>query len=144
MLGFPGLPAAAAFGAFLAIFREEHHVFRAAVLSIVLTLAVGPGAALQCGPGCGAHPAAKDECHQEDHSGSPSVGGDDTCDHLVLGAVAVLREHVRRAESSPDVDHAMPVPRYQLVHSTIDVSPRHEPGRECSLDKRPLSIVLRV
>jgi len=130
-------------GVFLAILRKEHHVFRAAALSIVLTLAVGPSASLLCRTWCDPHAAAASGCHQEDPPGSPSAGGDDSCDHQVLSA-AFVPENVRRALSSPDWDHAIPVPRYQLAHSTIDAPPRHEPGREWPLEKRPLPTVLRI
>jgi len=119
-------------------------VFRAAVLSIVLTLAVGPNATLLCRTWCDPQAAAASVCRHEAPATSPSVAGDDSCDNMVLSAAAFLRKDVRRGVSAPDAAHAVLVPRYQLAQSTTDASRRHEPGREWPLDKRPLPTVLRI
>lgn len=130
-------------GVFLAILRSERHVVRAFVLSIVLTLAGGPNASLLCRTWCDPQAAAASGCRHEDPATSPSVAGDDSCDKVVLSA-AFLREDVRRGASAPDADDAVLVPRCQLAHSTTDARPRQEPGREWSLDHRPLSTALRI
>ena len=119
-------------------------MFQAAVLSIVLTLAVGQNVALLCRTWCDAHAAAASECHHEHSSNTPSVAGDDNCGNPVVGATAVVREDVRRGVSSQDTNHAIPVPRYQLAQLRIDSCPGQETWRERSLEKRPLSTTLRI
>lgn len=71
------------------------------------------------------------------------MAGDDSCDNVVPSA-AFLREDVRRGVYSPDGDHAIPVPRYQVACSTTDARPGHEPALEWSLEQRPLPTVLRI
>jgi hypothetical protein len=117
---------------------------RGAVLSIVLTLAVGPEAALLCRARC--HPQAADAsaCHDEKQVSSSSVGADATCDHVVLNIAAYLREDVRRGVSAPDTSHTLPVTRYQLAPSTTHPRAGKEPGREWSLEKRTLATALRI
>lgn len=124
-------------------FRNENHVCRAAVLSIVLTLAVGQNAPLLlCRAWCDQQAAAASGCHHQNPAPSLSMAGDDSCDNVLIAAF--LREQVRRGVSSPDRDHAIPVLLYQLAPSATDVRPGQQPGRECSLETRPLSTVLRT
>ena len=119
-------------------------MFGAVVLSIVLTLAVGLNASLLCRAGCDPQAAVASGCHHDDSTTSPSLAGDNSCDNVVLGAAAFLREDVRRGVASQDADHAVLVPRYQLAHSTTDTRPNQETGREWSLEERPLSTALRI
>jgi hypothetical protein len=120
-------------------------VFRAAAISIVLTLAIGPNAQLLCKAWC--HPQAArsaSECHHKNSSTTPSVASDESCDKAVGGPTAMLREGGWRGVPSPHANQAIPVPRYQLVRLTIDARPGHEPWREWSLEKRPLATALRI
>ena len=119
-------------------------MFRAALLSIVFSLAVGQNVALLCRTWCDAHVAAASECHHKSSSPTPSVAGDEHCDNVVLGATAVLREDARRDVSSQNANQAIPVPRYQLAHLTIAARPGEEPWRAWSLEKRPLDTTLRI
>ena len=119
-------------------------MFRAALLSIVLSLAVGQNVALVCRAWCNAHMADASGCHHEDSPTTASVAGDESCDNVAVAATAVLREDVRRDVSSPDTNHAIRVPRYQLALLTIDVHTAPDTWREWSLKKRPLSTALRI
>jgi hypothetical protein len=131
-------------GLVLAHWKNEYPVFRAALLSIVFSLAAGQNVALLCRSWCDAHAAVPSECHHENSSTTPSVAGDKDCGKVVVAATAILREDVRRGVWSRDTNQAIPVPRYQLAQLTIQERPGHEPGREWSLEKRPLSIALRI
>lgn len=119
-------------------------MFRAALLSIVFSLAVGQSVALLCRTWCDAHVAAASECHHKDSLSTPSVAGNENCENVVAAATAVLREDVRREVSSQNAHQAIPVPRYQLAQLTIDERRGQEPWREWSLEKRPLSTALRI
>jgi hypothetical protein len=130
-------------GVFLAIYRGEHHVFRAFVLSIVLTLAVGQNATLLCRAWCDPQAAAASGCHHEESTNSPTMGGN-SCDHAVLSIGAFLREEVGRAVDAPDAARAIFVPRYQISQSSTDARVAQKPEREWSLEKRPLSTALRI
>ena len=115
---------------------------RAAVLSIVLTLAGGPNAFLLCETFC-LTAAAGNGCHHEAPVTSPSLANEDRCDDVVLSAI-FLREDVRGVVSVPNSERAIPVLPYQLARPASLARPDHEPGREWSLDKRPLPSVLRL
>lgn len=63
------------------------------------------------------------------------LSGNGTCDHLMLSAVTFVQENDRRVVSSRDGDRAIPGPRHELAHSTIDARLRHEPRSEWALDR---------
>lgn len=117
-------------------------MFRAALLSIVFSLAVGQNVALLCRTWCDAHVAAASECHHENSSSTPSMAGDEDCDNAAV--VVVLKEDVWRDVSSQDANQAIPVPRDQLAQLTIDTRRGHEPWRKWSLEHFPLSTALRI
>ena len=145
-------------------------MLRTVALSIVLTLAVGPEAALLCRAWCHPQVASASACNHglaaadanPSHHGEPaassapddveasaaqSVVWDDTCPYCDKGglvAVPFLREDGRRSVSALDSLQAILVPRYQFAPSTIHSRAQHEPGREWSLEGRHLPSVLRV
>ncbi len=119
-------------------------MFRALVLSIALTVAAGPSAAMLCRTWCNPQVAAADGCNHAASTASTSVAADDTCDDLALSAAAFVREDVRRDVSSADRHYALLVPRHHLADTTSDDSYRHRSWPESSLEKRPLSANLRI
>lgn len=122
--------------------NDEHHVFRTAVFSIVFSLAVGQNVGLLCRTWCDAHVAPATECHHKNSSTTPTIGGDEDCGNPVA-ATAVLRD-IRRNVVSQDPNQAIPVLRYQFARLTIDAGPDPEPGRDWSLEQRPLATPLRI
>ena len=130
-------------GVLLAIHGSGRCIVQAVVLSIGLTLAVGPNVELLCKTWC-PQAAAASECHHKSSSPTPNVAGDKNCDNVVAAAIAVLRDDVRRGVSSQDANQAIPVPRYQLAQLTIDARRGQEPWWESSLERRPLSTALRI
>jgi hypothetical protein len=123
----------------------EHSVFRAALLSIVLLLAAGQDVSLLCRTTwCDPQSAEASGCHRNISIVTPSVADDDSCDNSAVSATAVLRESVRRDVSSPDAPQAIPVPRYQISHVTLNTRLGREPWREPSLDGPPRPVVLRI
>jgi hypothetical protein len=120
----------------------EHHVFRAALFSIVLTLAIGQNASLLCKVWC--HDATSAGCSHQDSVTSPSVSAHDNCSSDVSGAVAFVREDARRTAAAPEAQNALSVPRFLLALSHTDLGCSFESGRRLLLEERPLVIVLRI
>jgi hypothetical protein len=83
-------------GAPLACIPTEHHVFRAAVLSIVLTMAAGPTASLLCAGMCNPHEPATTGCHNPAAAMRANLRGEDSCLHVVLGTIPQTRDDVGR------------------------------------------------
>lgn len=121
----------------------EHHVPRVPALWIVLTLAAGPNAALLCGTSCDQTSAGPSRCHTEAMTTAPIVSGDEGC-AKGLSAAVFLGEDVRRGVNSHGAGQAVLVTPYQFAHSATDACPALEPGRQWSLDHRPLALALRI
>jgi hypothetical protein len=139
--GFPEVPPFRA-GAPLALRGGEHQVFRAALFSIVLTLAVGQNASLLCKVWC--HDATSAGCPHQHSTTSAKVSADDNCSSVVLEAVAFVREDARRTAAAPDAQNALVVPRFRLAPSPTDTRLGFESGRPLPLEERPLVIALRI
>lgn len=120
----------------------EHHVFRAALFSIVLTLAVGQNASLLCKVWCPDTTSAG--CPHQDSTTSPIVSAHDNCRIDVGGTVAFVREDARRTAAAPDAQNSLTVPRFLLALSHIDLGLGFESGRRLLLEERPLVIALRI
>lgn len=119
-------------------------MFRALVLSIALTVAAGPSAAILCRAWCNPPVAPADGCHHAASTASISVAANDTCDDRALSAAAFVREDVRRGVPSPDGPYALLVPRHHLADTTSDDSRRQNSWPESALEKRPLATNLRI
>jgi hypothetical protein len=117
-------------------------VFRAALFSIVLTLAFGPNASLLCQVWCPDTTSAR--CPHQDSVTSPSVSAHDNCRSDAGGAVAFVREDARRTTAAPDAQNALAVPRFLLALSHTDLGSGFESGRRRLFEERPLVIALRI
>ena len=144
--GFFRIPSKVLVASFLRAWSLEYHVFRAAFLTIVLTLVVGPDASLLCRVWCDQHPPAAKECHHRDSGRtSPTVANSTTCDNVAGEAFVFLREDAPRTASAPIGDHAIEIlPLYRLAASTIDSPLDYEPEYEWAQEKRPLVTTLRL
>ena len=121
----------------------EHRVFRAALLSIVLTLAVGPNASLLCAVLCHPDAASTGSCEHRDPT-STSVRSNDGCPDIAAGTAALVREEVRRGVSASDRQHVVVVPRFQFVPPPSPPEFGREPGQGPPLEARPLVLALRI
>ena len=139
--GFPEVPASSGWRSSCP-YKGEHHVFRAALFSIVLTLAVGQNASLLCNAWC--HDATSARCPHQDSTTSPSVSAGDNCRSDVSEAVAFVGEDARRTAAAPDAQNAFAVPRFLLACSHIDLGFGFESGRRLLLEERPLILALRI
>jgi hypothetical protein len=124
----------------------EDHVFRTALFSIVLSLAVGQNASLLCKTLCDPAAAAGNGCH--DHSGrsgsSVTLTGGHHCDSDAPLVTAYVKENVRRSAPAPQTVSSLPIARYLAVSTMVALHPNHGPGRLPSLEKRPLDTALRI
>ena len=120
----------------------EYPVFRAALFSIVLTLAFGPNASLLCQVWCPDTTSAR--CPHQDSVTSPSVSAHDNCRSDAGGAVAFVREDARRTTAAPDAQNALAVPPFRLAPSPTNLRSGFEAGRRLLLEERPLILALRI
>lgn len=132
-------------GVALASLYNEHHVFRAAVVSIVLTLVIGQNTAPLCRAWCDSMAAAETRCHHHDAvATSVSTVGDVACDMAVRSALGFLREELQRGASSHNAQHAILIPCDPLAHVTVAARLSPDPGLERSPRQRTLPTVLRL
>jgi hypothetical protein len=117
-------------------------VFRAALFSVVLTLAIGQNAGLLCKVWCPDAPSKS--CPHQESTTSPSVRADDTCTNVAVGAVAFVLEDGRRTAPGQDAQHGLVVVRFQLVAPPTDPRSGYESGQRLLLEERPLVIALRI
>ena len=127
----------------LATYRVSIDVFRAALLSIVLTLAVGQNASLLCAVWC--HPLAglTGACEHQEPSTSPSVADKDDCPEVSAPATSFVREDVRREGSAPDTLYAVVVPPFRFSPPSQSVF-GSKPGHRPPVDALPLVLPLRI
>jgi hypothetical protein len=117
------------------------NVFRAALVSVVLTLAIGQNAGLVCKLWC--HDATSTECPHQD-SASPSVRADGNCTTVAVAAVTFVPEDGQRTASSPDAQTAGGALRFQFLAPPPDPLRGDESGRLLLLEQRPPAIPLRI
>ena len=117
-------------------------MFRATVLSIVLTLVAGPNASVLCKAWCDPAAAAATKCHPEHGGPSATLTGTDDCGKAMPNSAVVVKEDARRGAPS-DSQQAVLVPRHHRAISSSEAHPGN--GARCtwSLAQRPLVTALR-
>lgn len=117
-------------------------MFRAAVLSLVLTLLGGANTALLCQAWCEPQAAAAAGCH--DHDSSPTAGltAADGCDELAPNVPALARDDGGRGPLAPDALLATDSPLH-LAPPTPSSGSEYE-RRNASFDRCPLVTSLRI
>lgn len=116
-------------------------MFRTALFSIVLSLAVGQNAGLLCKVWC--HDTTPARCPHEEATTSSSVSRDDRCEDAAVDVVAFVREDARSAGSAADAQTGAVVPRFRLTPPPANWPLRFESeGR--LLEERPFIISLRI
>ena len=118
-------------------------MFRAALLSIVLTLAAGQNAAaLLCDVWCHSVEGMAGACEQQGGTTSPAVAASD-CN--VNGSVIVfVREEAPRSSSVPTVDSGVFVPPFASTPPASGSLSRYEAAGGRRLELRPLVLSLRI
>lgn len=118
-------------------------MFRAALFSIVLTLAAGQNAALLCGVWCHSGEGMAGPCEHKTESSSPGIVAHDDCS-IGGNAIVFVRDDARRGTSLPEVEDAVLVPRFALTAPAADTHSGYEPGSRLLLELRPLVLSLRI
>lgn len=119
-------------------------MFRATVLSIVLTLVAGPNASVLCKAWCDPAAAATTKCHHEHGSLSATLTGTDDCGRAVPNSAVVVKEDARRSAPSSDPQQAVMVPRHHRAIFSSEAHPGDGAGCTWSLAQRPLVTALRI
>lgn len=119
------------------------NVFRAVVLSIVLTLAVGPNASLLCAVWCHPDAASAGQCEHPNATNTPRLGTDDSCPAIAAGSTAFVREDMRRGVSASQAQNAVVVPPFQFTLPLRHAPSTREAAQSPPLETRPL-VTLRV
>jgi hypothetical protein len=68
----------------------------------------------------------------------------DNCNNVAVGAMAFVREDLRRTASAPDAQNALVVPRFGFAPPPTDSRSGYQSGRQLLLEERPLVIALRI
>lgn len=119
------------------------NVFRAALLSIVLTLAAGPDAALLCGIWCHSGGGMAGTCEHQTETTSPAIIANDDCT-VSRSAIVFVREDARRSTSAPTVRGADAVPQSAWTPPASGRLSGYEPASRGLLELRPLILALRI
>lgn len=119
------------------------NVFRGAVLSIVLAVAVGPNVSLLCRVWCDPQAAVASGCHDEG-SGSPTaVVKEDGCWRAAFSVAPFLGQEARRGAVAGAMDVAATVPSSIAPHM-LATGVSHAVGFARPFETRPLPIALRI
>jgi hypothetical protein len=121
----------------------ERKVFRAAVLSIVLTLAIGPNPTLLCSVCCHSAEAIPAECQHQGATPSPRVTGEDGC-RIAPADTALAREEGRRGFATAGAADAVAMPQFHVARPLTHTSRTYEPGQSHPGAASPVLIALRI
>jgi hypothetical protein len=119
-------------------------VFRAAVLSIVLTLAIGPNATLLCSVWCHPDEANTSACQHQDAVTSPRVTGEDSCRTAPASPTAFVREDAKRGSPTAISQQAVAIPLFRLGPPPTHTLSTYEATASLSAVASPLLIALRI
>jgi hypothetical protein len=120
-------------------------MFRAAVFSVVLLLAIGQDATLVCKVWCHSDGRAMAECRaQAGNSTTPSLTGNDGCDRAEGGATILAREEGRRGSDYQHAHHAAVVPLHHGAGYSGDSCLHFDYARTATAESLPLVLALRI
>ena len=117
-------------------------MFRAIVLSIVLTISVAPTATLLCGIWCHPSAAATDVCQLHGPTPSASLRDGATCTGVVLNGSTFIREGGLQAKAAPGMAAVVPWRRQAVVPDGARRADAYE--RTLALARGPLHTTLRL
>jgi hypothetical protein len=113
-------------------------MLRLSVLAIVLSIGIGPSAAILCHTWC-AGDSLPQECHQQ--LAVPTVEGTNCCDSSATSLTAVLSGESRQEAVPPNQDAGAFQHRVKLPALTVRLSHQHQPRGS---NETSLVTVLRI
>jgi hypothetical protein len=119
-------------------------MFRAAVLSIVLTLTIGPNTTLLCSVWCHPMEARASACQHQDTTVPPRVTGGDSCCAVPASTTAFVREEAKREPLTVGDHQAVPTTKTQLLPPPIGRGLTYDGSAARVLRTPPLLIALRI
>ena len=93
-------------------------MIRAAILSIVLTLATGPSVARFCAVWCQPAQDRASSCDHQDNSTAPRLAAVDNCAPLAVATTALNRGDTRREVLTDTLQTLGAVPRFHVAPSS--------------------------
>jgi hypothetical protein len=115
-------------------------VFRAAVLSIVLTLAIAPNAAVICAVWCHPEETKTSACQHQDATTSALVTGEDSCRTVLAATTAFVRQEAKRGSATAGVPQSLDVPHSPFARTSV-IKPA---SASHAVVSPPLRIALRI
>ena len=119
------------------------NVFRAVLLSIVLTLAAGQNAALLCDVWCHSGEEKAGTCEHQTQATAQGIVASDDC-AVNVNPVVFVREDGRRSASAPDVAGAVAIARFAFTPPAAGTLSAYAPNGRLLLELRPLVLALRI
>lgn len=119
-------------------------MFRAAIVSIVLTLIVGPNTALLCSVWCHPEEATTSTCQHQNATTSPRVTGQARCGAPPANATAFVRQEARRGSPTNDAQYVFVVGALRFAFLLTDASQADGASRSLSAEGPPRLIALRI
>ena len=119
-------------------------VFRAALVSIVLTLTLGQNAALLCSVWCHPQQSANSACEHQPAASSPGVTANEGCIRVDAGATPFVREDGPRTVSASDAHQGIAAARFQSMPPPSLSARGPERTQATPQAARPLVLPLRI
>ena len=119
-------------------------MFRAALVSVVLTLTLGQNAALLCVVWCHPQHGVNSACEAQVPTTSPSVTANESCTPVATAPTAFVREDGRRLASASMGQQGIVVAPFQFVAPPPFKGHRLEHAQSAALETRPLVLALRI
>ena len=119
-------------------------MFRAALVSVVLTLTLGQNAALLCVVWCHPQHGVNSACEAQVPTTSPSVTANESCAPVATGQTAFVREEGRKLASASVGHQGIVVAPLRFVAPPSFSAHSLEDAQSAALKARPLVLALRI
>ena len=145
--GWNGIPTSSnrrSLASFLLASSNGVNVARSTILSIVLTLAIGPGVALVCRASCDPEVAAANGCHHDTDGGVSGVSSPASCHDAAPGPAAVRTETAQRGAGVDSSGVLIPAASFRFALATSSRRPARGTDIGSACGTRSRSIPLRI
>jgi hypothetical protein len=119
-------------------------MFRAAFVSIVLTLTLGQNVALLCRVWCHPQKSVNSTCEHQASTTSAGVTANESCAWVAAGPTPFVREDAPRAVSGSDTQHGIAVAQFQFTPPLFLSARGLQLAQTAPQEARPLVLPLRI